>query len=171
MSSTTQFPAPRLVVTTHTADGTSVFASDSQITPFQPFGPKGSSFSRFHSRLSVPVSNASFPPDLSGTLPRCPPEGVMFCTTDFPPGAQAPMHRTQSVDYCAVISGEIVLSLDGGEEKTVGAGEFIVQRGVNHSWINRSNSVCRCLVVMVAAEKVVTEDGKALEETVFAAKK
>ena len=81
------------------------------------------------------------------------------------------MHRTQSVDYCAVISGEIVLSLDGGEEKTVRAGEFIVQRGVNHSWINRSNSVCRCLVVMVAAEKVVTEDGKVLEETVFAAKK
>ncbi|KAL2052256.1 hypothetical protein ABVK25_007415 [Lepraria finkii] len=110
MSSTTQIPAPRLVVTTHTADGTSVFASDSQITHFQPFGPKGSSFSRFHSRLSVPVSNASFPPDLSGTLPRCPSESVMFCTTDFPPGAQAPMHRTQSVDYCAIISGEIVLS-------------------------------------------------------------
>lgn len=28
-----------------------------------------------------------------------------------------------------VISGEIVLRLDGGEEKTVRAGEFIVQAG------------------------------------------
>ena len=46
-----------------------------------------------------------------------------------------------------------------------------MQRGVNHSWINRSNSVCRCLVVMVTAEKLVTEDGKVLEETVFTAKK
>lgn len=171
MSTTAQLPAPRLVVTTHTADGTSVFASDSQITPFQPFGPKGSAFARFNSRLSVPVSNTSYPPDLSGTLPRSPPEGVMFCTTDFPPGAQAPMHRTQTLDYCAVISGEIVLALDGGQETVIRAGEFVVQRGANHSWINRSNSVCRCVVVMVAAEKIVTPSGKVLEETVFQAKK
>jgi len=53
----------------------------------------------------------------------------MFCTTDIPPHYQAPMHRTLSLDYCAVISGEVVLRLDGGEEKTVRAGEFVVQRG------------------------------------------
>ncbi len=77
------------------------------------------------------------------------------------------MHRTLSLDYIAVISGEIVLSLDSGEETVVKAGEFIVQRGVNHSWINRTNEVCRIMVVMVAAEKVVLENGKVLEETVF----
>lgn len=77
------------------------------------------------------------------------------------------MHRTLSCDYAAVMSGEIVLRLDGGEEKTVRAGEFIVQRGANHEWINRSDEVCRILVVGVASEKIVTEDGKVLEETVF----
>ena len=77
------------------------------------------------------------------------------------------MHRTLSCDYVAVMSGEIVLRLDGGEEKTVRAGEFIVQRGANHEWINRSDEVCRILVVGVASEKIVTEDGKVLEETVF----
>ena len=77
------------------------------------------------------------------------------------------MHRTLSCDYAAVMSGEIVLRLDGGEEKTVRAGEFMVQRGANHEWINRSGEVCRILVVMVASEKSVTEDGKVLEETVF----
>lgn len=77
------------------------------------------------------------------------------------------MHRTLTVDYVAVISGEIVLRLDGGEEKTVKAGEFIVQRGVNHEWINRSGEVCRIVVVMVASEKVVLENGKVMEETVF----
>ena len=77
------------------------------------------------------------------------------------------MHRTLSCDYGAVMSGEIVLRLDGGEEKTVKAGEFMVQRGANHEWINRSEEVCRILVVMVASEKIVTEDGKVLEETVF----
>ncbi|KAK0515546.1 hypothetical protein JMJ35_001580 [Cladonia borealis] len=166
-ASTTSLPPPRLVVTGHTADGTSIFHSDSQIAPFQPFGPHGSSFSRFHSRLSVPVSNKNMPPDLANTLPRCPPSGVLFCTTDIPPGGRAPMHRTLSCDYAAVMSGEIVLRLDGGEEKTVRAGEFMVQRGANHEWINRSGEVCRILVVMVASEKLVTEDGKVLEETVF----
>ena len=167
MSAPNQLPAPRLVVTTHTKDGTSVFASDEQIKPFFPFGPKASSFARFHSRLSVPVSNTSSPPDLAKTLPRCPPSGVMFCTTDIPPNFSAPMHRTLSLDYIAVISGEIVLRLDGGEEKTIRAGEFIVQRGVNHEWINRSEDVCRVMVVMVGSEKIVLEDGRELGETVL----
>jgi len=165
--SPTPLPPPRLIVTTHTEDGTSIFASDTPIPLFVPFGPHAGSFAHFHSRLSVPVSNTTSPPDLNNTLPRCPPEGVLFCTTDIPPNATVPMHRTLSLDYAAVISGEIVLRLDGGEEKVVRAGEFIVQRGANHEWINRSEAVCRIVVVMVAGEKIVLEDGKELEETMF----
>ena len=60
-----------------------------------------------------------------------------------------------------------MLRLDSGEEKTVKAGEFIVQRGVNHEWINRGKEVCRVMFVMVGAEKIVLGDGRALEETVF----
>jgi quercetin dioxygenase-like cupin family protein len=165
--SSSQLSAPRLVVTTHTKDGTSVFESDTQTNLFSPFGPQASSFARFHSRLRVPVSNVTSPPDLSNTLPRCPPGGVLFCTTDIPPGFAVPMHRTVSLDYIAVISGEIVLRLDGGDEKTVKAGEFIVQKGVNHQWINRANEHCRVMVVMVGSEKVVLEDGTVLEETVI----
>ena len=77
------------------------------------------------------------------------------------------MHRTLSQDYGAVISGEIVMRLDGGEETTLRAGDFVVGRGVNHEWHNRSDQVCRIVVVMVAAEKVVLEDGTELGEEVF----
>lgn len=78
------------------------------------------------------------------------------------------MHRTLSLDYAVVLSGEIVCVLDGGEEKTIGQGEIIIQRGTNHLWINRSQTeVARILFVMVGAEKVVLEDGKELEETVL----
>jgi quercetin dioxygenase-like cupin family protein len=166
MSSTSQLTAPRLVTTTHDKDGTSVFESDKEIPLFQPFGPHGSAFARFHSRLSVPVSNTSSPPDLANTLPRCPPNGVLFCTTDIPPNFTVPMHRTISLDYCVIISGEIVLKLDGGEEKTVRAGEFIVQKGVNHQWINRSSAPCRAVVVMIGSEKVSLANGTLLEEIV-----
>lgn len=77
------------------------------------------------------------------------------------------MHRTLSLDYCIVLSGEIVLELDGGEEKTVKAGEFIIQGGANHRWINRTNEVCRVAFVMAGAEKVRLESGEELEETVI----
>jgi len=80
------------------------------------------------------------------------------------------MHRTISQDYAVVISGEIVLSLDGGEEKTIRAGEFIVQRGVNHAWYNRTEAPCRVMFVMAAAEQIVLGNGVGLEETIFGKK-
>lgn len=77
------------------------------------------------------------------------------------------MHRTLSVDYAVILTGEVVLKLDGGREKTVKAGDMIVQRGVNHEWHNRTDEWTRILVVMVAAEAVKLGDGTVLEETVF----
>lgn len=58
--------------------------------------------------------------------------------------------------------GEIVLILDGGEEKTVRAGDYVVQRGVSHAWDNRTGYTCRMMVVMIAAEVVRLEDGREL---------
>jgi quercetin dioxygenase-like cupin family protein len=169
-SSTTQLSDPRLVVTGHAPDGTSIFTYDDQRKPFAPFGPAGARFTNFHASSTVPASNTAPFPELANTLPRCAPEGVLFCITDIQPGGSAPMHRTLSIDYCVVLSGEIVLALDGGEEKTVRTGEFMVQRGANHAWHNRTKEICRILVVMVGSEKIVLSDGKVLEETVFGKK-
>jgi quercetin dioxygenase-like cupin family protein len=166
MSSQQLAPA-RLVVTGHTADGKSIFTSDQPVEPFHLFGPKNSGFTYFHSRDSIPVSNVSEAPDLTMSLPRPSPNGLWFGITDFQPKGQAPMHRTLSLDYAVVLSGEIVLGLDGGEEKTIKAGEVIVQRGVNHSWTNRGDVPCRIMFVMAGAEKIVLENGTELEETVF----
>lgn len=57
------------------------------------------------------------------------------------------MHRTQSVDYGVVISGEIVLILDE-EEVALRPGDVVVQRGTIHAWANRSDTVCRMLFVL-----------------------
>lgn len=158
---------PRVVVTTHKADGTSIISSDKTLEPFKPFGPQGSSFVVLDARAEVPVSNQEPSQELPNTLPRCAPGGVMFGITDFPPGAEAPMHRTLSLDYGIVMSGEIVLTVDGGEERTLRAGEYLIQGGVNHKWSNRTNEVCRIVFVMVGADKVKLESGVELEETVF----
>ena len=58
------------------------------------------------------------------------------------------MHRTQSVDYGVVISGELTLVLDQGE-RLLTQGCVVVQRGTNHAWANRSGAPCRMLFVLV----------------------
>lgn len=58
------------------------------------------------------------------------------------------MHRTQSVDYGLVLDGEITLVLDE-EEVTMRAGDFLVERGTNHAWANRSGKPCRILFVLI----------------------
>jgi len=64
-------------------------------------------------------------------------------------GAPHPlMHRTQTLDYGIVIEGELTLVLDHGET-TVRAGDIIIQRGTNHAWANRSDTVCRVAFVLI----------------------
>ena len=58
------------------------------------------------------------------------------------------MHRTQTVDYCLVLDGEITLVLDE-EEVLMRAGDFAVERGTNHAWANRSGKPCRVLFVLI----------------------
>lgn len=61
------------------------------------------------------------------------------------------MHRTKSVDYGIVISGEITLIVDDGEA-VLKAGDVVVQRGTNHAWANRSDKPCRMLFILVDGE-------------------
>jgi quercetin dioxygenase-like cupin family protein len=87
----------------------------------------------------------------------------MFCTTDIPPGGGSPLHRTDSLDYAIVVSGEIVLKMESGEETVIKPGEIVLQRGTMHSWTNRSQDFCRIAFVLVGSEKVVLKDGTILE--------
>lgn len=58
------------------------------------------------------------------------------------------MHRTETIDYALVMSGEIVILLDDSEV-TLKQGEVLIQRGTNHAWTNRSDQPCRMLFVLV----------------------
>lgn len=58
------------------------------------------------------------------------------------------MHRTESVDYGIVISGEMTLVLDEGEV-ALKPGSVVIQRGTNHAWANRSGAMCRMLFVLI----------------------
>ncbi len=84
-----------------------------------------------------------------GTPP--PPNGTRFAVLDFPPGSVSPMHRTETIDYVVVISGELEMDMD---DSTVAltAGDVMVQRGTNHAWANRSTEPARAAFILIDAK-------------------
>ena len=67
------------------------------------------------------------------------------------PVRHAHMHRTRSIDYAIVLSGEIWAVMDEGETKMV-AGDVLIQRGTNHAWANRSGEPCVVAFVLIDAK-------------------
>jgi len=84
-----------------------------------------------------------------GTPP--PPNGTRVSVIDFPPGNKPSMHRTETIDYVFVLAGEIDMDMDRSTV-TLKAGDAMVQRGTNHSWVNRSNKPARVAFVLVDAK-------------------
>ena len=62
------------------------------------------------------------------------------------------MHRTRSIDYAIVISGEMDMLLDDSEVH-LSAGDVLVQQGTNHAWVNRGAETCRIAFVLIDAEE------------------
>ena len=109
-----------------------------------------------------------------GTSP--PPNGTVLRVVDFPPvtpelesvsqtdllramgvdshspdGAKARhpyMHRTKSVDYGVILTGEIDMLLDDSEVH-LKTGDIVIQQGTNHAWVNRSDTFCRIAFVLI----------------------
>ena len=67
------------------------------------------------------------------------------------PVRHAHMHRTRSIDYAIVLSGEIWAVMDDGETKMT-AGDVLIQRGTNHAWANRSSMPCVVAFVLIDAK-------------------
>ena len=84
-----------------------------------------------------------------GTAP--PAGGTRFTVNDIPPGAEGVMHRTETLDYVIVLSGELDMEMDDSTV-TLKAGDVMVQRGTNHAWINRGTEYARVAFVLIDAK-------------------
>lgn len=84
-----------------------------------------------------------------GTAP--PQNGSRFIVMEFAPGIASEMHRTETIDYIAVLSGEIDMDMDQSTVK-LKAGDIMVQRGTNHAWVNRSKAPARLAIVLLDAK-------------------
>ncbi len=175
----------RRIVTGHDADNRAVIASDAPPTRvFDNLGEEGLVFYEVWNTPQIParIDRDDAEPAEAKLVLAPPAGGARIRVLDIPPdkpgadfdavfdsigGAEAHVqapdrrhasfHRTRSIDYGIVLSGEIVLLVDKGEV-VAKAGDIVIQRGTNHGWINRSDKSCRIAFILIDG---VFEDGLA----------
>ncbi len=173
--------AIRRIVTGHDAKGRSIIVSDGP-SPHVLTLPGRPDFALTNLWVTeaTPASNEGNADAAARTVVLEPPAGgTIFRVVEFPPesrarifdreaafaamganhaldpdGARHPgMHKTSTIDYAIVLSGEIYALMDEGET-LMKAGDTLVQRGTNHAWANRSDAPCLVAFILVSATSV-----------------
>jgi naringenin degradation protein FdeH len=169
----------RRVVTGHNDRGKSIILSDApsphvlSLMDDPPFG-----LTDLWVTSATPADNTGTTDTAARTIVLEPPRGgSIFRVVEFPPdgltagkldrhklfdamGAGGAMdqdasrhpgmHKTATIDYALVLSGEIHAVLDEGET-LLRAGDVLVQRGTNHAWSNRSGAPCLVAFILISA--------------------
>jgi mannose-6-phosphate isomerase-like protein (cupin superfamily) len=168
----------RVVVTLDAYDRSTTLA-DGQVTinvgPSSPDGsvnlwqttssPAGFSFNQDAakpSEIKPPDNGTSFAvieyaPLKPGDEAKLPPDFMMKIIGDNAPARGVPvsnplMHRTRSVDYGIVMSGEIDMMLDN-KVVHLKAGDVVVQQATNHAWLNHGTEPCRIIFVLMDSKQ------------------
>lgn len=170
----------RRIVTGHDAEGRSIFISDG--APPHTFSPgrAGVTVTELWKTHSTPASNRGNDEATGTEMSLSPPKGgTVFRIVEYQPdsiraqgdhaaqfeemGAAGArdghgarhfgFHKTNTIDYAIVLSGEIYAMMDEGEA-LLKAGDVLVQQGTNHAWSNRTNKPARVAFVLVDVEVV-----------------
>ncbi len=138
----------RRVVTGHDAEGKSLVKWDSEIevTPGRP----GFSQAPMWATKELPASLTEEDP-AQWKLGTSIAGGSVFRIARYEPGVEKRWHRTDTIDYAIVLSGEIVMQMDEGEV-LLKAGDIIVQRGTIHNWVNRGPDPCIIAFILIATK-------------------
>jgi hypothetical protein len=173
----------RRVVTGHNADGVAVFISDGPAPAVYDRGPGATAVTELWETHATPANNAGNSDPTLGQTQRLPPpkNGSKFRVVEYPPDSKrvaalrAPdashnnksegyvrdlankrhpgFHKTNTIDYAIVLSGEIYALMEEGEV-LLKPGDVLVQRGTNHAWSNRTEAPCCVAFVLIDAEPV-----------------
>ena len=170
----------RRVVTGRTPEGKSVFVSDTEVPPVTLDLLPGAKFHRlWGSDIPVQLPSDGSPPPIPRYFP--PLGGFRFGLFTVGPDAvtlppdldiatafaeiqqklpglaevleldHPGMHTTDTIDYEIVISGEVWLELDDGQEVHLKPGDTVIQNGTRHAWHNKSSTPCVLAVTLIGA--------------------
>jgi mannose-6-phosphate isomerase-like protein (cupin superfamily) len=169
----------RQVSTGHDELGRAVFASDKEVEPVTlTLSPATQYHMLWSSDTTETVPNEGAAPPLSTFFPSVGGYRVFLLTllpnTDYSvladvdieaglremdeklPGLRdhvepdnPGMHRTDTIDFEVVLSGEVTLELDDGVETVLKVGDVNVQNGTRHRWHNRGTepAIMACFIV------------------------
>ena len=151
----------RRVVTGHDAKGRAKVEVD-EIAKNVISNRPGASSCVIWSTKGFPVDNDGFNDPTAGSFKTTVEGGTVFRIVCYGPGVTPRNHRTDSIDYAVVISGEIEMELDDGVVAKLKAGDVLVQRGTIHNWVNRGSEPCVIAFVLISA-KPVTAAGQPLD--------
>jgi mannose-6-phosphate isomerase-like protein (cupin superfamily) len=74
--------------------------------------------------------------------------GAAHCRVDT--SRHPAMHKTRTVDYIILLSGEVTLLLDKGEVD-LKPFDVVVQRGTNHAWVNKGTEPALLAAILIDA--------------------
>jgi quercetin dioxygenase-like cupin family protein len=142
----------RRVVTGHDTNGRAIVKIDEAASNIIS-GRPGASSCVIWTTESFPVNNTG---DTDGGLRKVGTtlkNGTVFRLVEFAPGVAPRNHRTDSIDYAVVVSGEIDMEMDEAVVH-LKAGDVLVQRGTIHNWVNRGTKPCVIAFILIDAAPV-----------------
>ena len=169
----------RCVVTGQNAEGKSVFVSDTEIEAIAS-RPGGEMWRMWGDDAAPALPIDGQRPDIPKMFP--PPGGWRYNFVTMAPassrvGPGSPpspevrenmkslgienlyekgnpgMHTTDTVDIDYIVSGELHLELDDGQEVVLHAGDSVIQNGTRHKWHNRTDEPVVMLAVCIGAAR------------------
>src|SRR5271155_1110829 len=149
----------RRIVTGHDANGKAVVKTDERLQAVGRLGRPHIAGCEIWSTDNMPVDNTSEESEAAqraGFVKRYnyvgTGQGSVIRITEFAPGAPKFMHRTETVDYALLLSGECDLELDSGEVAHLTPGDVVVQRGTMHAWVNHGPAPCVFAFILIDAK-------------------
>jgi quercetin dioxygenase-like cupin family protein len=152
----------RRVVTGHDAAGKAVVSID-DISQNAPNRRPGTEATLVWTTQGFPADNTGAEDASRRQVGSTVPGGTVFRVVSYGPGCAPRNHRTDSIDYAVVISGEIDMELDDSVVH-LRAGDVVVQRGTIHNWANNGSEPCIIAYVLIDA-KPVEVAGRVLNAT------
>lgn len=167
----------RRIVTGHDGNGAAIIARDSTAENTRVRAANGLTSTLLWVEDTTPGDNSGDIDKADRDIGVAPPDGgSVFRIVEFTPDADGVsneemkkelgldpdsggpvrhpgMHKTRSVDYGIVLSGEIDMLVDD-DEVHLKAGDVVVQRGTNHAWANRGTENCRIAFVLIDAKEL-----------------
>src|ERR1700728_2176230 len=164
---------PRRIITGHDAEGKSVVVIDAPPTPFgaywmtdsTPVDNSGSGDAGLQVRKLEPPPGgsifrfAAIPPEDPSvsreererqTAQMFAQMDAAHCRADTT--RHPAMHKTRTIDYIVLLSGEVTLLLDKGE-CYLKSFVIVVQRGTNHAWVNKGKERALLAAVLIDAKE------------------